>query len=96
MIPDKFIIDIDRSYANAVTSNPSNLTNNINLSIKITMQINPVLMLGGGNNYQTPIFLFSGKHHKSKEHDPDLVQEYMAQNIYTRVMPITRYNLRKL
>ena len=47
------------------------------------MQLNPVLILGGGqNNYQIPTFLFSGKHHVFKEHDPDLIEEYINQKYH--------------
>ena len=54
MIPEDFILNIDRSYVQ-IASNKKDI-GNTNIPIKVRMQINPILIFGGGsNNYSSNI-----------------------------------------
>ena len=79
MIPDDFVVNINRSYLN-VLGNKSNISFQKASAPKtiVKLSINPVLILGGGINHITaPKFFIDGKLQSFEPYKTDIVQNYL-------------------
>ena len=80
MVPDRFIINVNRSYSAVInTPKPSESTNDPPLVI--TMKLNPTLIKGGGpRSLSVPLFLISGDIHQFHHYVPNLVETYIIEH----------------
>ena len=80
MVPDKFIINVNRSYS-AIVNAPNSPNSSDDPPLIITMKINPTLIKGGGpRSLPIPLFLISGKIHQFHQYIPNLVEKYISEH----------------
>ena len=81
MIPENFVININKTYANIVGNKNNQNFQSANTKTIIKLSINPILILGGGiHNSPQPNFLINGHLHSFAPYKSDYVQNYLDLN----------------
>ena len=80
MIPQNFVININKSYVNIIGNKSDLILGNTPPPTIVKLSINPVLILGGGiNNTPTPQFLIDGNLKIFEIYEPDIAQSYLDE-----------------